>query len=82
MYYFFSTPHCPNCPAAKKLLSQQSFGRDLCTIDASTPKGLDLAQRFGIQQVPALVITDKDDTVEQCYLGLNALFANFSETSC
>jgi glutaredoxin len=57
----FTTQICPKCPAAKKLLEDRKIKYEL--IDASEPKGLEMARKFQIMQVPTLVILDGETVV-------------------
>ena len=52
--YLFTTKTCPNCRLAKEYL------KDLDYIPVDAQENADLAQKFGVMQVPTLVVTDGD----------------------
>jgi ribonucleoside-triphosphate reductase (formate) len=61
----FTTPICPRCPAAKKLLEDRKVTYEL--IDASKPRGLDMARKFQIMQVPTLIILDGEKILAKAH---------------
>jgi glutaredoxin len=56
-FLLFTTPICPRCPAAKKLLEEKKIKYEL--IDASKPHGLEMARKFQVAQVPTLIVLKK-----------------------
>ena len=56
MVYLFTTPTCPNCKMAKKMLA----GEDYEVVDAVAHP--DLVARYGIRQAPTLVVVDGEKT--------------------
>jgi glutaredoxin len=55
----FTTPTCIKCKKVKDFLSKQNkFTVEL--VDASTPSGLDLAKKYEVFGVPAVVFFDGD----------------------
>jgi ribonucleoside-triphosphate reductase len=58
-FLLFTTPVCPKCPAAKKLLEQKGVKYEL--IDASKPDGLDKARKYAVMQVPTLIILEGEN---------------------
>jgi glutaredoxin len=78
MYFLFTTQTCPNCPQAKKLLSEQSFSGSLQLIDASTQDGLKKAQEHDVCQVPTLVRLNDDGHEEERYAGITEISNFFS----
>lgn len=71
MIYLFTTPSCPYCPKAKKLLEENAFRFE--SIDASKPVGLGMARRFEIQQVPSMLVTDKEGNKTQLFSGIDPI---------
>jgi glutaredoxin len=62
-FLLFTTPTCPKCPAAKKLLEQKGVKYEL--VDASKPDGLDKARKFQIVQVPALIVLENGNLISK-----------------
>lgn len=54
----FTTPACPNCPGAKKLLEDMGIGFE--SVDASKPEGLEQAKKHGVNAVPSLIVVDDE----------------------
>lgn len=53
-----TSPTCPNCPAAKKALSEYSRERGIPLKEFSTAKGFGKkwADKFGVTSVPSFVV--------------------------
>jgi ribonucleoside-triphosphate reductase (formate) len=60
MIYLVTTPSCPNCPAAKKLVEEKGIKVEY--IDASVEEGLHFAREHGISSVPSLIIVSGEET--------------------
>ena len=73
----FTTPSCPNCPAAKDLLALK--GMDYELIDASKPEGLAAARKYGVSSVPTIVKTDDDGTMLDSARGFESIQEMLSE---
>jgi len=60
MMKLFTSPTCPYCPKAEKVVSKVAKGEDVLAINlpVNTGKGMKEALKFGIRGVPALVIND------------------------
>ena len=71
MIYLFTTPSCPYCPQAKKLLEEKAYRFE--SIDASKPVGLSMAKRFQISQVPSLLITDSEGNKTRLHSGIESI---------
>lgn len=71
MLYLFTTPSCPNCPQAKRLLESHSYRFE--SIDASKPTGLAMARQFEIAQVPSLLVTDAEGHMKAMYRGIEEI---------
>jgi glutaredoxin len=69
--YLFTTPSCPYCPQAKKLLEESTYRFEM--IDASRPVGLTMAKRFQIAQVPSLLITDEEGNKARLHSGIESI---------
>lgn len=69
--YLFTTPSCPYCPQAKKLLEESTYRFE--AIDASKPVGFAMAKRFQIQQVPSLLITDPEGNKTRIHSGIESI---------
>ena len=57
-YKLFFTPMCPNCPSVKSFMETVKVEGEF--IDASTPEGLEEAQKFDIASVPTVVFLEGD----------------------
>lgn len=75
-FLLFSTPMCPNCPAAKQLLEEK--GVEFESVDASQPEGLDKARKYEIAQVPTLVVLEDDKLVSSAF-GIDAIKEEISK---
>jgi ribonucleoside-triphosphate reductase (formate) len=69
----FTTPTCPNCPAAKVFLDVS--GLDFELVDASKPEGLNLARKYGVGSVPTLVVVDDKGSMTDSAYGLDDIEA-------
>lgn len=71
MLYLFTTPSCPNCPQAKRLLDSHAYQFE--SIDASMPAGFAMAKHFKIFQVPSLLVTDPEGQMKFLYCGVDEI---------
>ena len=58
----FTSPNCPNCPAAKRIAEnvvKQMDGALLIERDVSLPECAEMAAKYGIIGVPAIVVNGK-----------------------
>jgi small redox-active disulfide protein 1 len=58
----FTSPTCPYCPEAKRVVKSTAEAmKDALLIerDVSEPQNADLARRYGIYSVPALVVNGR-----------------------
>jgi ribonucleoside-triphosphate reductase (formate) len=69
----FTTPTCPNCPAAKTLLELKELDFEL--VDASTPEGLNLARKYGVGSVPTFIIIDSKGEIKDSAKGVDEIEA-------
>ena len=76
MYLLFTTPSCPQCPRAKVFLEQKDTA--FTVIDASQPRGLELARKYQLRTVPSLVDVDDDGSARKSFFGTDEIFENFS----
>ncbi len=76
-YLLFTTPSCPNCPAAKEVLEKSGLEGDI--VDASQPEGLDKAREFEIMEVPTAVFLDEDNKVIAKAHGADAIEEELKE---
>jgi thiol-disulfide isomerase/thioredoxin len=57
---FFYSKTCPHCPPVKKMVHEivKDLGRtvEVCEIDAWSEEGEPLAEKYGIQLVPTIVV--------------------------
>ena len=60
-YKLFTTPMCPNCAAVKDFMKGVELPGE--AIDATTPEGIQEAQKFEIMSVPAVLFFDENDKV-------------------
>lgn len=72
----FTTPSCPNCPTAKNLLGIKGVEFDL--VDASTKEGLEMARKFGVSSVPALIVLDDQNSIRDSARNLDEIEAFLS----
>jgi ribonucleoside-triphosphate reductase (formate) len=72
-----TTKTCPNCPAVKDFLELSEI--DYTLVDASTPDGLEVAKKFGIGSVPALVVVDEKGNMIDSAYGLGDIEALVSK---
>jgi ribonucleoside-triphosphate reductase len=77
--FLFTTPTCPNCPAVKDILEVRQIEYEL--VDASTPKGLELARKFGVGRVPTLIETDDNGHLKTSSYGIDEIEAVISGCS-
>lgn len=70
-YLLFTTPSCPNCPAAKEVLEKSGLEGEI--VDASLPEGLEKARKFGIMEVPTAVFLDEEGKVISKVHGADAI---------
>jgi small redox-active disulfide protein 1 len=56
-----TSPTCPHCVTAKKVLEEFSEQKDVQIIELSvtTDEGMKEAIKFGVRSVPAIVVNDK-----------------------
>ena len=61
MMKLFTSPTCPYCPKAEKVVSKVAKEEGVLAMNfpVNTDEGLKEALKFGIRGVPALVINDK-----------------------
>lgn len=76
MYLLFTTPSCPQCPRAKEFL--QGKTTEFAIVDASQPRGLELARKYQLRTVPSLVEVDDDGHAKKSFFGTEEIFENFS----
>ena len=59
------TKSCPYCPAAKALWKslQKELKFDYEEVDAVSPKGQQLVEKFGIMAVPTSIVDDGKDVI-------------------
>ncbi len=58
----FTSPTCPHCPTAKRVAEnvvEQMSGALLIERDISMPENADIAAKYGITGVPAIVVNGK-----------------------
>jgi len=58
-YKLFFTPMCPNCPKVKEFMKTVDLEGD--EIDASTPDGLEEAQKFDVNSVPTVIFLENNE---------------------
>lgn len=75
-FLLFTTPTCPNCPAAKELLQKSSLEGEI--MDASTAEGLDKARKHGITQVPSAIFFEEGKQVAKAH-GVDAIEAELKK---
>ena len=71
MFLLFTTPHCPNCPKAKLLVSEKLPEANL--IDASFPEGLNRARKYNVAQVPTLLEINEEGSEVQRFSGIDEI---------
>ena len=76
MYLLFTTPSCPQCPRAKQFLEGKAMPFTL--VDASQPRGLDLARKYQLRTVPSLVEVDDEGLAKKSLFGAEEIIENFS----
>lgn len=76
MYLLFTTPSCPQCPRAKEFLENKAA--EFAVIDASQPRGLELARKYQLRAVPSLVEVDNDGQATKSFFGTEEIFEHFS----
>ncbi len=57
----FTSPTCPHCPTAKRIAEnvvKQLDSAVLIERDVSLPENADIATRYGIRAVPAMVVNN------------------------
>jgi len=63
----FSTPSCGQCAALEKRLKTEGIEHE--NIDCTSNEGSELADKFGINHVPTLVVLDGDKEVHRMNFG-------------
>lgn len=61
----FSSPTCGMCREATKRLDGASI--KYTTVDISTDEGMEIAQKYGVQHIPAVLLIDENDIVIERY---------------
>lgn len=69
-FLLFTTPTCPNCPAAKEMLGKSGLQGEI--IDASQPEGLEKAKQYEIMEVPTAVFFEDGKQVAKVH-GVEAI---------
>ena len=64
-FLLFTTSFCPKCPSAKKLLDSSGINYEI--INASAPEGLEKARKYGIAQVPTLVVLEEGKVISKAH---------------
>ena len=57
----FSSPTCGMCREVTKRLDSASI--EYTSVDISTDEGMELAQRYGVQHIPAVLLVDSGGIV-------------------
>ena len=70
----FSTPHCGQCAALEARLNKERIDHE--NIDCTSDDGADLADKFGIHNVPVLIVLNDDESVLVRYNNLGEALAN------
>jgi|TARA_B100002003_G_C14052285_1_gene506709 ribonucleoside-triphosphate reductase len=63
-YKLFFTPMCPNCPIVKEFMKTVDLDGEL--LDASTPEGLQQAQKYDVAAVPTVLFFEGDELRSTC----------------
>lgn len=58
MTLLFTTPTCPNCKHATKILDSKKIKYEKINVDENP----DVIKEYGLKQVPTLIIEDNDGT--------------------
>ena len=70
----FSTPHCGQCAALETRLDKERIDHE--NIDCTSDEGADLADKFGIRNVPVVIVLNDDESVRVRYNNLGEAIAN------
>ena len=70
----FSTPHCGQCSALETRLNKEHIDHE--NIDCTSDEGAALACKFGIHNVPVLIVINDDESVRVRYNNLGEAIAN------
>ena len=70
----FSTPHCGQCAALETRLNNEHIDHE--NIDCTSDEGAALADKFGIRNVPVLIVLNDDESVLARYNNLGEAIAN------
>ncbi len=76
MMYLFTTPSCPYCPQAKKLIESKKL--PAVFIDVSKPEGLFLARKYRLAAVPSIVVTNQREDQVTRFSGIEEITANLN----
>ncbi len=58
-YKLFFTPMCPNCPKVKEFMETVDMKGE--SLDATTPEGLEQAQKFEVSSVPTVIFLEDEE---------------------
>ena len=70
----FSTPHCGQCAALEARLDKEHIDHE--NIDCTSDEGDALADKFGITNVPVVIVLNDDESVRSRYNNLGEALAN------
>ena len=70
----FSIPHCGQCAALETRLDNEHIEHD--NIDCTSDDGAALADKFGIHNVPVIIVLNDDESVRARYNNLGDALAN------
>ena len=70
----FSTPHCGQCAALGTRLDKEHIDHE--NIDCTSDEGAAMADKFGIRNVPVLIVLNDDESVRVRYNNLGEALAN------
>ena len=74
MLFLFTTPYCPYCPQAKKILLEKGIQAEL--IDASKPTGRHMAIEYDIARVPTLIEVNDEGILLQRFDGIEKIITS------
>lgn len=70
----FSTPHCGQCAALETRLDKEHIDHE--NIDCASDDGAALVEKFGIHNVPVIIVLNDDESVQARYNNLGEAIAN------
>lgn len=70
----FSIPHCGQCTALEARLNKERIDHE--NIDCTSDEGAALVDKFGIRNVPVLIVLNDDESVLARYNNLGEAIAN------